>query len=66
MKNSTETGKASPSSGAIFLQNFVEKTPWIHIDIAGTAYLSKGRGYLDEGATGIPVRTLVELIKGDE
>ena len=63
MKNSSETGKASPSSGGVFLQNFVEDTPWVHVDIAGTAYLSKSRGYLGEGATGVPVRTLVEFVK---
>lgn len=63
IKNSSETGKASPSSGGIFLQNFVEDTPWVHVDIAGTAYLSKSRGYLGEGATGVPVRTLVEFVK---
>ncbi len=63
IKNSSETGKASPSSGGVFLQNFVEDTPWVHVDIAGTAYLSKSRGYLGEGATGVPVRTLVEFVK---
>jgi len=63
MKNSSETGKASPSSGGTFLQNFVEDTPWVHVDIAGTAYLSKSRGCLGEGATGVPVRTLVEFIR---
>ncbi|MCX5726047.1 MAG: hypothetical protein NT030_02485 [Candidatus Saganbacteria bacterium] len=37
----------------------MEDTPWAHIDIAGTAYLHKGRGYLSEGATGVGVRTLI-------
>ncbi|GAI46462.1 unnamed protein product, partial [marine sediment metagenome] len=45
-KNCTEGRGASPSTGATFLQKFVGDTPWAHIDIAGTAYLSKGRGYL--------------------
>ncbi len=63
-KNCTESKGASPSTGAMFLSKFVEDTPWIHIDIAGTAYLSKGRGYLSEGATGVPVRTLIEFLRG--
>ena len=62
-KNASEGRGASPSVGATFLHRFVEDTPWIHIDIAGTAYLSKGRGYLAEGATGVPVRTLIEFLK---
>jgi leucyl aminopeptidase len=62
-KNCTEGKGASPSTGATFLHKFVGDTPWIHIDIAGTAYLSKGRGYLSEGASGVPVRTLVEFIR---
>lgn len=64
IKNSADNGKASPSTGGIFLQLFVEDTPWAHIDIAGTAFLDKGRGYLSEGATGVPVRTLVEFLRG--
>ena len=62
-KNATEGRGASPSAGATFLQKFVGETRWLHIDIAGTAYLSKGRGYLGEGATGVPVRTLVEFLR---
>ena len=63
-KNCTEGRGASPSTGATFLHKFVGDTPWAHIDIAGTAYLSKGRGYLAEGATGTPLRTLVEFLRG--
>lgn len=62
LKNSAGTGKAQPSSGAAFLAKFVGDTPWAHIDIAGTAYLEEGHGYLPEGATGVPVRTLIEFL----
>ena len=61
-KNCTEGRGASPSTGATFLHKFVGDTSWAHLDIAGTAYLSKGRGYLAEGATGVPVRTLIEFL----
>lgn len=64
LKNTSGTGKAQPSSGAAFIAKFVGDTPWAHLDIAGTAFLEKGRGYLPEGATGVPVRTLIELLAG--
>jgi leucyl aminopeptidase len=64
LKNTAGTGKAQPSTGAAFLAKFVGDTPWAHLDIAGTAFLQKGRGYLPEGATGVPVRTLIELLNG--
>ncbi|GAI40904.1 unnamed protein product, partial [marine sediment metagenome] len=40
---------------------FVDNTPWVHIDIAGTASSNKESGYTIKGATGVGVRTLVEL-----
>jgi leucyl aminopeptidase len=49
-------------SAAWFLGEFVGKTPWIHLDIAGTSDIAKERGYLVKGATGVPVRTLVNLV----
>ncbi|MFA5928651.1 MAG: leucyl aminopeptidase [Candidatus Margulisiibacteriota bacterium] len=62
--NCTEEGKASPVIGGIFLGEFAKNMPWAHIDIAGTAYLSKKAGCLNRGASGVGVRTLVELLKG--
>ena len=49
-------------TAAKFLGDFVDKTPWVHLDIAGTADSDKEKGYLVKGATGVPVRTLVNLI----
>jgi leucyl aminopeptidase len=48
-------------TAALFLAEFVANTPWVHIDIAGTAYLTKESSYIMKGATGVGVRTLVEL-----
>ena len=48
-------------TGAQFLSEFVDKTPWIHIDIAGTSMTEKERGYLVKGATGVCVRTLINF-----
>ncbi|MEA3493078.1 MAG: leucyl aminopeptidase [Candidatus Margulisiibacteriota bacterium] len=62
-KNCTEGMGASPSVGGTFLHKFAGNTPWVHLDIAGTANISIAKGYLKKGATGVPVRTLVEFIK---
>jgi leucyl aminopeptidase len=49
-------------TAAKFLEEFVDKTPWVHLDIAGTSDTDKEKGYLVKGATGVPVRTLANLI----
>ena len=49
-------------TAAKFLEEFVDETPWVHLDIAGTSDTDKEKGYLVKGATGVPVRTLVNLI----
>ena len=59
------TGGAGTITAGLFLEEFVNDIPWVHLDIAGTAYISKGRGYLPKGATGIPTNTLYNLIKED-
>src|SRR5205807_2297032 len=50
-------------NAALFLQHFVGKTPWAHLDIAGAASIDKERGYNPRGATGAGVRLLVEWIR---
>ncbi len=56
-------------TAAAFLSNYVNSVPWIHIDIAGTAWTQDGtfeRSYNPKGATGFGVRTLVKLLMEDE
>ncbi|MEI8365831.1 MAG: aminopeptidase, partial [Parachlamydiaceae bacterium] len=48
---------------AIFLQEFVGKTPWAHLDIAGTAFLSESKRYTPKHATGVGVRLLVSFFE---
>lgn len=48
-------------TGALFVGEFVGDTPWVHLDIAGTARSEKDYGYIVKGATGVGVRTLVSL-----
>lgn len=61
MRN-TGSRYAGTQTAAIFLQNFVKKAHWAHIDIAGTAFIDKQINELSKGATGAGVRTLINYI----
>jgi leucyl aminopeptidase len=50
-------------TSAYFLHEFAERVPWVHLDIAGVAWIEKGRPYMPKGASGIGVRLVVNLIK---
>jgi leucyl aminopeptidase len=49
------------STGAAFLREFTGDTPWVHLDIAGTAWINDAKSWSAKGATGVAVRTLAEL-----
>jgi len=53
---------AGSIAGAMLLAEFSEDTPWVHLDIAGTAWTTKEKGTLVKGATGVPCRALVNLV----
>lgn len=54
---------AGTVTAGLFVGEFVkESTPWIHLDIAGTAYIDKANGYLPARATGAPIRTLYKYL----
>jgi len=48
-------------TAAMFIRDFVDDTPWVHLDIAGTAWLDDSKPYMAKGATGVGVRTFVRL-----
>ncbi len=52
-------------TAAMFLKEFVGTTPWAHLDIAGTAWIDDAKPWATKGASGVMVRTLVELAAGD-
>jgi leucyl aminopeptidase len=54
---------AGTSTAASFLANFVGERPWVHLDIAGTGWSDKPGPYQQRGATGVGVRTLIELLQ---
>jgi leucyl aminopeptidase len=60
LTNASDQRKAMSSYAAEFLRQFVDDKPWVHVDIAGTAWAT-GRTYFGNGATGWGVRMLVEL-----
>ena len=53
---------AGSITGAKIIGEFVGETPWVHIDIAGTSRTTDPKSYQTHGATGVPVRTLVQLV----
>ncbi len=55
-------GTAGTIAGGAFLKKFVEDYPWVHLDIAGTAWGMKDSTYIPEGASGYGVRLLVQLV----
>jgi leucyl aminopeptidase len=50
-------------TAAMFLKEFVEQTPWIHLDIAGVAWVEENKAWIAQGPSGIAVRSLVEFVK---
>jgi leucyl aminopeptidase len=64
----TNTGgrPAGAITAAMFLKEFTDGLPWVHMDIAGTAWADEAKPYMPKGATGVAVRTLAELALGAE
>jgi leucyl aminopeptidase len=55
---------AGTITAALFLQEFADGMPWVHLDIAGTAYTEADLGTVPRGPTGVPVGTFVEFVRG--
>jgi leucyl aminopeptidase len=51
------------STAAAFLKEFVEDTPWLHLDIAGTAWVEENKGWIAKGPSGIGVRSIIEWVR---
>lgn len=63
LKNA-ETGRSAGSiKAALFLEEFVEKTPWAHLDIAATAFSSKEQGIIPKNGVGFGVRLALEYLE---
>jgi leucyl aminopeptidase len=55
--------EAGSITGGAFLKEFVGDVPWVHLDIAGTAWTRQGSPYIPKGATGVGIRLLVEALE---
>ena len=65
LKNSIPGGAGAITAGA-FLEHFTEGKDWVHLDIAGPSWTDSTYGYMAYGATGVPVKTLYNYVKGQE
>ncbi len=63
MKNIGPARKAGTIVGAVFIQEFVSKAKWAHLDIAGTAWCDNERPHMAKGPTAVAVRTLLKLVE---
>ena len=50
-------------TAAAIMKNFVDGFPWVHLDVAGTAWGSTESGYTSKGATGYGTRLCVEVLR---
>jgi len=50
-------------NAAMFLKEFAEDTPWLHLDIAGTAWMEENKPWIAKGPSGIAVRSLIEFAR---
>ena len=61
IKNSSGRN-AGTITAAYFLREFAEDTPWVHLDIAGTAWENERKPYMSKGPTGVAIRTLINYV----
>ncbi|MBA3770470.1 MAG: leucyl aminopeptidase, partial [Blastocatellia bacterium] len=66
IKNIGPRGKAGTIMGAVFIEEFVDKAKWAHLDIAGTAWADVVKPHQAKGPTGVAVRTLLKLVENSQ
>jgi leucyl aminopeptidase len=63
IKNIGPARKAGTIIGAVFIQEFIDKAKWAHLDIAGTAWADDTKAHQSKGPTAVAIRTLLKLIE---
>lgn len=63
IKNIGSRGRAGTIAGAVFIQEFVDKAKWAHLDIAGTAWADSDKPHQSKGPTGVAIRTLIKMVE---
>jgi len=66
IKNIGEKGSAGATTAALFLEHFVGTTPWIHMDIAGTAWTMRPRNFANPGATAWGVYLTINFLRNSQ
>lgn len=66
IKNIGPRGKAGTIMGAVFIQEFIDKAKWAHLDIAGTAWEDSVRPHQAKGPTAVAIRTLINLVESSQ
>ena len=66
IKNIGPRGKAGTIMGAVFIQEFIDKAKWAHLDIAGTAWSDAVRPHQAKGPTGVAIRTLIKMVEASQ
>ena len=61
--NSTGSRYGGATTAAMFLKEFVNETPWIHLDIAATTWLDDAKPWQSKGPSGIAIRTITEWVR---
>ncbi|MFT4114513.1 leucyl aminopeptidase [Silvibacterium sp.] len=63
IQNTGKTRYGGATNAAMFLKEFVGETPWVHLDIAGLAWLDADKSFIARGPSGIAVRTITEWVR---
>ena len=63
IQNTGLTRYGGATNAAMFLKEFVDETPWIHLDIAALAWLDADKPWIAKGPSGIAVRSIVEWVR---
>lgn len=66
IKNIGPPRKAGTIIGGAFIQEFVDKAKWAHLDIAGTAWADSEKPYRSKGPTAVAVRTLLKMVENSQ
>jgi leucyl aminopeptidase len=63
IQNTGLTRYGGATNAAMFLKEFVDETPWLHLDIAGMAWLDAEKPWIAKGPSGVAVRSIVEWVR---
>ncbi|HEX5234843.1 MAG TPA: leucyl aminopeptidase [Silvibacterium sp.] len=63
IRNTGLTRYGGATNAAMFLREFVDETPWVHLDIAAVAWLDADKPWIAKGPSGVAVRSIIEWVR---